>query len=128
MATPMILVIEDNPLNIELVTDILEAKGFSVRSAETAERGLELARQLSPELILMDVNLPGMNGLNATKILKSDPATRHLRVVGLTADTISDDGGTRPGAGFDGFLAKPIDVRTFAASVSAFIPRQAIEG
>jgi CheY-like chemotaxis protein len=86
-----------------------------------------MARQLSPELILMDVNLPGMNGLNATKILKSDPATRHLRVVGLTADAISDDQGTGPGAEFDGFLAKPIDVRTFAASVSAFIPKQAIE-
>jgi CheY-like chemotaxis protein len=126
MAGPMILVIEDNPLNVELVTDILEANGFSVRSAETAERGLELARQLSPGLILMDVHLPGMNGLNATKILKSDPATRHLKVVGLTAEAISDDEGAEAAAGFDGYLAKPIDVRTFAASVRAFIPKQSL--
>lgn len=125
MATPTVLVVEDNTLNAELFSDILEMNGFSVCTTETAERGIEMARKLSPELILMDVNLPGLNGLEATRILKSDPATRHLKVVGLSADAMKGDEAIGMAAGFDGYLTKPIDARTFAASVRAFISAQA---
>lgn len=116
----VILVIEDNPLNIQLVTDLLEIKGFTVHSAGTAEAGIKLARELLPDVILMDVNLPGMDGISATKLLKADPATRHLKIVGLTAHG-KGDGNVGTDNGFDGFLGKPFDTRTFAASVKSFI-------
>ena len=80
-----ILIIEDNLLNLELTTDLLEANGFSVCSAQTAEEGLRLAGEVHPDLVLMDINLPGMDGLCATRALKAGPATRDLIVVGLTA-------------------------------------------
>jgi CheY-like chemotaxis protein len=109
-----ILVIDDNALNAELVTDLLEMHGFHVQSTDTAEAGLIMARAIMPALILMDVNLPGMDGISATKILKNDPATRHLKVIGLTAET---EGCTN--AGFDGRLPKPFDIRTFVESIKA---------
>ena len=90
-----ILIIEDNLLNLELVTDLLEANGFVVCSAQTAEEGLRMARELSPDLVLMDVSLPGMDGLSATKVLKANPATRHLTVVALTAHAMKGDEATR---------------------------------
>ena len=116
-----ILIIEDNQLNLDLATDLLEANGFAVFSAQTAEEGLRLARELLPELVLMDFSLPGMDGLSATKKLKADPATRHLTVVGLTAHAMRGDDAIALGAGCDGYLTKPIDTRTFAAKVAAFI-------
>lgn len=115
-----ILIIDDNPLNVELVTDLLQASGFQVYSAETAERGVELARELLPSLILMDMQLPGMDGASAAKVLKSDPATQNLTIIGLTADD-------RKCSNFDGYLAKPIEVRTFVSSIRAFLPEAASE-
>jgi CheY-like chemotaxis protein len=116
-----ILIIEDNVLNLELATDLLEANGFVVASAPTAEEGLRLARELLPDLVLMDFSLPGMDGLSATKHLKADPATRHLAVVGLTANAMKGDEETALNAGCDGYLTKPIDTRTFVASVKNFL-------
>ena len=116
-----ILIIEDNVLNLELATDLLEANGFVVASAPTAEEGLRLARELLPDLVLMDFSLPGMDGLSATKHLKADPATRHLAVVGLTANAMKGDEETALNAGCDGYLTKPIDTRTFVATVKNFI-------
>src|ERR1035441_1110227 len=116
-----ILIIEDNQLNLELATDLLEANGFVVASAPTAEEGLRLARELLPDLVLMDFSLPGMDGLSATKHLKADPATRHLAVVGLTANAMKGDEDTALNAGCDGYLTKPIDTRTFIATVESFI-------
>ena len=78
MTGKKILIIEDNLLNLELATDLLEANGFAVSSAHTAEEGLRLARELPPDLVLMDFSLPGMDGLTATKNLKADPATRQI--------------------------------------------------
>lgn len=114
-AAATILVVEDNPLNAELVTDLLELSGFRVRAVDTAERALEIVRQLSPALILMDMNLPGMDGAQATQILKADSATRHIAVIGLTGDPMAN-------CGFDGCLAKPIDVRTFVDVIKSFLP------
>ena len=116
-----ILIIEDNELNLELASDLLEANGFAVASAQTAEDGLRLARELLPDLVLMDFSLPGMDGLSATKHLKADPATRHLTVVGLTAHAMRGDDQIALNAGCDGYLTKPIDTRTFIATVKKFI-------
>src|SRR5665213_725356 len=116
-----ILIIEDNVLNLELATDLLEANGFAVVSAPTAEDGLRLARELMPDLVLMDFSLPGMDGLTATRHLKTDPATRHLTVVGLTANAMKGDAEAALQAGCDGYLTKPIDTRTFVASVTRFM-------
>ena len=116
-----ILIIEDNLLNLELATDLLEANGFIVASAQTAEDGLRMARELLPDLILMDFSLPGMDGLTATKHLKADPATRQLAVVGLTANAMKGDEESALDAGCDGYLTKPINTRTFIAAVTQFI-------
>ena len=116
-----ILIIEDNLLNLELATDLLEANGFAVASAPTAEEGLQLARKLLPALVLMDFGLPGMDGLSATKNLKTDPATRHLTIVGLTAHAMKGDEELALSAGCDGYLTKPIDTRTFVATVKNFL-------
>jgi CheY-like chemotaxis protein len=116
-----ILIIEDNVLNLELATDLLEANGFVVASAPTAEEGLRLARELLPDLVLMDFSLPGMDGLSATKHLKADPATRHLAVVGLTANAMKGDEELALNAGCDGYLTKPIDTRTFVAAVKTLL-------
>lgn len=121
MTGHIILVIEDNLLNLELTTDLLEANGFVVASAQTAEEGLRLARELSPELVLMDFSLPGMDGLSATRQLKADPATRHLTVVALTANAMKGDDELALAAGCDGYLTKPINTRTFIAVVTEFI-------
>jgi len=110
-----ILIVDDNQWNLELVSNLLEANGFNVYTAETAERGIELARERLPSLILMDFELPGMNGAKAARILKADPATQHLKIIGLT---IEAGAGTKI---FDGLLEKPIDTRTFVASIRAFI-------
>jgi CheY-like chemotaxis protein len=121
MTGQKILIVEDNLLNLELATDLLEVNGFAVHSAQTAEEGLRLAREILPDLVLMDFSLPGMDGLTATKNLKADPATRHLSVVGLTANAMKGDAEAALAAGCDGYLTKPIDTRTFIATVAKFI-------
>jgi CheY-like chemotaxis protein len=121
MKGPAILIIEDNPFNVELATDLLEASGFQIHWTRTAEEGIRLARELLPELVLMDIGLPGMDGLCATRTLKSDPITSHLTVVGLTAHAMKGDEATALDAGCDGYLTKPIDTRTFVSTVKDFI-------
>ena len=114
----VILVVDDNPLNAELVTDLLEMHGFHVQSTDTAEAALIMARTLMPALILMDINLPGMDGISATKILKNDPATRHLTVIGLTAEPTGEARRI-----FDGCLSKPFNTHTFADSIKSFLSK-----
>ncbi|HPC61961.1 MAG TPA: response regulator [Verrucomicrobiota bacterium] len=116
-----ILVIEDNPLNLELVTDLLEATGFEVTPARTAEEGIRLAGELLPDLVLMDLSLPGMDGLAATRILKGDLRTSGLTIVALTAHAMKGDEAIALAAGCDGYLTKPIDTRTFARSIAQFL-------
>jgi CheY-like chemotaxis protein len=116
-----ILIIEDNPLNLELAADLLEANGFVVSSAPAAEEGLRKAREILPDLVLMDLGLPGMDGLCATKDLKTNPATRHLKVVGLTAHAMKGDTEIAFKAGCDGYMTKPIDTRTFIEAITRFI-------
>jgi CheY-like chemotaxis protein len=121
MTGKKILIIEDNLLNLELATDLLEANGFVVHSAQTAEEGLRMARTLLPDLVLMDFSLPGMDGLSATKSLKADPATRHLAVAGLTANAMKGDEQLALAAGCDAYLTKPIDTRTFVTTIKNLI-------
>jgi CheY-like chemotaxis protein len=116
-----ILVVEDNLLNLELVVDLLEAAGFIVCRAHTAEDGLRAARELPPNLILMDLSLPGLDGLAATRALRADSTTHHLTIIALTAHAMKGDEALALSAGCDGYLTKPIDTRTFAATVAAFI-------
>lgn len=119
MAT--ILVVEDNALNLELVTDLLEAAGHLVRTAGTAEDGIRSATMAPPDLILMDIRLPGMDGHAAVAILKADPATRSVPMVALTAQAMKGDDEVAIAAGFDGYLAKPIDTRSFSAAIDRFL-------
>ena len=112
-----ILIVEDNPTNLELAKDLLEASGFVVLSACEAEQGLGLARQSLPDLILMDVSLPGMDGLSATRELKLNPATRHIPVVALTAHAMKGDEQSALDAGCTGYLTKPIATRDFVATL-----------
>lgn len=116
-----ILIIEDNPMNLELATDLLETAGFVVRQARMAEEGLRIARAISPDLVLMDLSLPGMDGLCATRTLKSDPATSHLPVIALTAHAMKGDEEVALSAGCDGYLTKPINTRTFVNSLQTLL-------
>jgi two-component system cell cycle response regulator DivK len=109
----LVLIIEDNDKNLELVRDILQAKGYSTLEAGTAEDGLEIARGQAPDLILMDIQLPGMGGIEALKVLRDNPATAALPVVAITASVMKADREQIMRAGFDGFIEKPITVRSF---------------
>jgi two-component system cell cycle response regulator/two-component system cell cycle response regulator DivK len=122
MALRKILIIEDNPFNLELATDLLEAEGFLVLSAPTAEAGLRLAQQNPPDLILMDLSLPGMDGLAATRALKAGSSTRHVPVIALTSHAMKGDREIALKANCDGYLTKPIDTRTFMLTITSFLP------
>ena len=114
-----ILIVEDNPANLKLATFLLESAGHTVLSAKDAEAGLTLARAELPSLILMDIQLPGMDGLAATALLKSDAVTRDIPVIALTALAMKGDEERIRAAGCDGYIAKPLSYRHFMATVSA---------
>jgi len=113
-----ILVIEDNHANMKLATFILTTAGYSVLAAMDAEAGLTLARAEQPDLILMDIQLPGMDGLQATGLLKADPATRAIPVIALTALAMKGDEERILAAGCDGYVAKPLAYRDFLVVVA----------
>jgi two-component system cell cycle response regulator DivK len=118
-----ILVIEDNAANSRLATFLLESAGHSVLNATDAEAGLALAREQQPDLILLDVQLPGMDGLAATRQLKSQEATCTIPVVALTALAMKGDEERIRASGCDGYIAKPIRYREFLATVAAQLAR-----
>lgn len=121
MAGEKILIIEDNLLNLELVRDLLEVAGYSVCQAETAEEGITLARGKMPDLILMDINLPGMDGLTAVRELKQDPVTGDIPIVAITAYAMKNDEEKVLAAGCIGYMTKPLDTREFSKVVARFI-------
>jgi len=116
-----VLVVEDNAANLKLATFLLESAGHSVICAPDAEAGLALARDEQPNLILMDIQLPGMDGLEATALLKRDPATRDIPVVALTALAMKGDEERIRAAGCDGYVAKPLDYKSFLATVTSHL-------
>jgi two-component system cell cycle response regulator DivK len=118
-----ILVVEDNADNMLLTVMLLESVGHDVLTAVDAEAGLTLARAELPDLILMDIQLPGIDGLEATLLLKADPLTRAVPVIALTALAMKGDEQRIRAAGCDGYIAKPIGIQDFLASVAAQMAR-----
>ena len=120
---PRVLVVDDNPLNVELAVAVLAADGMQVEvAADAAETALRMA-EFKPELVLMDIQLPGVDGLTLTRQIKADPATRHVVVLAFTAYAMKGDEARLLSAGCDGYLSKPIDVSSFAAQVRRWLPR-----
>jgi two-component system, cell cycle response regulator DivK len=117
MADELILIIEDNEKNRKLCRDVLQVKGYQTIESETAEEGLKLAREKSPSLILMDIQLPGMDGITALKQLRADPQTAHIPVIAITASAMTHNRTTMLAEGFDGYQTKPISLREFLAEV-----------
>ena len=113
----VILVVEDNALNLKLVRDVLIHAGYDVRAARTAEEGISLAFAQPPDLVLMDIDLPGIDGMEALRRLRDDPRTRLVPVAAVTALAMAADRERVMRAGFDGFLEKPISVRDLPAQV-----------
>jgi len=114
-----VLIVEDNPANMTLATFLLESAGHSVLKATDAETGVALAVAEQPDLILMDIQLPGMDGLRATALLKADDATKDIPVIALTALAMKGDEERIRAAGCDGYIAKPLSYKDFLATVSS---------
>jgi two-component system, cell cycle response regulator DivK len=123
MAGELILIVEDNEKNLKLVRDLLQVKGYRTLEAETAELGIRLARQHTPELILMDIQLPGIDGVTALGQLRADSVTVKIPVIALTAFAMQDERQRFRSAGFDGDLVKPINIQELLAVVGAFCER-----
>jgi len=124
MKKPLVLVVEDNDLNMELITDVLELGGFEVLRAQDGPAGVEAAAANSPDLVLMDLQLPGMDGLEATRRLKADPATASIPVIALTAHAMASDRQCALAAGCDDFETKPIEFDRLLAKIEALTKAQ----
>ena len=122
-----ILIIEDNPANMTLATFLLQSAGHSVLPATDAETGLTSARADQPDLILMDIQLPGMDGLQATAVLKGDATTRDIPVIALTALAMKGDEERIRAAGCDGYIAKPLAYKDFLATISLHLAKAPLE-
>jgi CheY-like chemotaxis protein len=123
MAGEMILVVEDNEKNRKLVRDVLTFKGYTIVETDTGEEGVRLAREHRPRLILMDIQLPGIDGIEALRRLRADEATRAIPVVAVTASAMDRDRQKIMAAGFDGYQSKPLNVKEFMAAVAELVER-----
>lgn len=123
MSNEMILIVEDNDKNMKLARDVLNYAGFRIIEATDGETGVRLAAEQRPALILMDIQLPGIDGITALERIRSDERTAAIPAVALTASVMTGDRERFVQAGFDGFIAKPIDVPTFAAQVREYLER-----
>jgi two-component system cell cycle response regulator DivK len=121
MIRSRILLVDDNELNLELITDVLEGAGYHVQLARTGEEALAAARTDAPDLILMDIGLPGMDGYSAVKQLKADPRTRGIPTVAVTAFAMAGDAERATTSGFDGYITKPIATRTLPETVARML-------
>ena len=124
MANELILIVEDNEKNLKLARDLLEVSGYRVIAAADGETGVTMAREQRPDVVLMDVQLPGMDGFGALAALRADPTTAELTVVAFTASVMNEDLSRIDQAGFDGYIAKPISVREFPAQVRRYCERR----
>ncbi len=121
MAGELILIVEDNENNRILVRDVLQSRGYRTEETDNAEDGLRLARASQPALILMDIQLPGMNGMDALKLLRADPATREIPAMAVTASAMTHDRQKIMAAGFDAYQTKPLNVREFVEAVRGLL-------
>ena len=119
----LILIIEDNDKNMKLARDLLQYHGFETIEATNAEDGIALAKARAPRLVLMDIQLPGMDGVSALEHLRKDGGTATIPVVAMTASVMKEDRDRFDKAGFDGFITKPIDVRAFPQQVRDAVAR-----
>ena len=121
----LILIVEDNDKNLKLVRDVLQVKGYATLEAGNAEDGIALARARLPDLVLMDIQLPGMSGIEAIGLLRADPATAAIPVVAVTASVMPQDRNKITEAGFDAYVGKPINLKEFLDTVRTMLEPQA---
>ena len=119
----LILIVEDNEKNLKLVRDVLQVKGYATIEAGTGEDGIRLARERNPDLILMDIQLPGISGIEALRTLRADPATAAIPTIAVTASVMQQDRNQITEAGFDGYIGKPLNLKEFLAAVKAMLER-----
>jgi two-component system, cell cycle response regulator DivK len=115
-----VLIVEDNEKNMKLARDVLQAKGYQTLEAITGEEGVKLAREKLPDLVLMDIQLPGINGIEAFKQIRADAKTARIPVIALTASVTPTDRTAISAAGFDAFVSKPINLKEFVDTVKRF--------
>lgn len=120
-ASKVILVIEDNKTNMKLVTTLLSIDNYKILEAYDAESGIKLAKSKKPDLILMDIQLPGIDGFEATKILKNDPETSDIPIIALTSYAMREDKEKAVEVGCDDIIVKPLNTRTFLKEIAGFI-------
>ena len=119
----LILIVEDNDKNMKLVRDVLQAKGYTTIEAVTGEEGVRLATERKPDLILMDIQLPGINGIEALRVLRANPDTAAIPAVAVTASVMQQDRKHITEAGFDGYLGKPLNLKEFLETVRAMLEK-----
>jgi two-component system, cell cycle response regulator DivK len=124
MSTARVLIVEDNPLNLKLVRDVLLMAGFEVIEARTGEDGVARAQDSQPDLILMDLQLPGVDGTQAMRTIKASPSGSGIPIVALTAFAMSEDRDRALRNGFDGYLSKPISVRDLPRQIADLLPER----
>jgi two-component system cell cycle response regulator DivK len=117
----LILIVEDNEKNMKLVRDVLQVKGYATLEAGNAEDGIRLAAEHIPDLVLMDIQLPGMNGIDALGVLRANAATAKIPVIAVTASVMQQDRKLITEAGFDGYIGKPINLKEFLATVRKWL-------
>jgi two-component system, cell cycle response regulator DivK len=125
VANELILIVEDNPKNLKLVRDTLQIKGYRTIEAGTGEEGVRLARDQQPALVLMDIQLPGISGIEAFRQLRADPTTHAIPVIAVTASVMAQERQKVMAAGFDGFQGKPISVRELLETVRGILDKSA---
>lgn len=118
---PSIIVVDDNSVNMKLTTNLLEIGGYRALPAFSSEEAINILKSQRPDLILMDISLPGMDGLTATQVIKKNPSTENIPVVALTAHAIKDDKERAIEAGCDAYLLRPIETRTFYMTISGLM-------
>ena len=121
MAQKLILIVEDNAKNLKLIRDLLQFKGYATLEAETGQAGIALARERHPALVLMDVQLPDIDGRTAMQALKGHDDTRSIPVIALTAFAMKGDGEAFLADGFDGYISKPIEVKEFPTLIARYL-------
>ncbi|MGR8920928.1 MAG: response regulator [Gammaproteobacteria bacterium] len=121
--TATILVVEDNEMNMKLARDVLEARGYETLEAGTGEDGVAMAGEHQPDLVLMDIQLPGIDGVEAFRRLRDAPQTAHIPIIAFTASVMVSDKSRLTDAGFDAFLSKPIELKSFLDTIAAVLER-----
>ncbi len=119
----LVLIVEDNEKNLKLVRDVLQVKGYATIEATNAEDGIRIANEQRPDLVLMDIQLPGMNGIDALRVLRADPATAAIPVIAVTASVMQQDRKMITDAGFDAYVGKPINLKEFLDAVKRALDR-----